>query len=145
MEYGLPPVAIVGNTFPVRRVLWTLGGNWNEDAKAWMLPAHTAAEGQRITDEVTAKAAARQVPAAAPVATTPTPKPAAPVQTAKPATVTKPAPVANKPTVTPGKLAPRLEALIKGTTLLLEAAKADGNDKMHTALYGALQIIEGAR
>ena len=140
---GLPPVAIRGNTFPVRRVLWTLGGNWMEDAKAWMLPAHSAPEGQRITDEVTAKAKAAAKPTPAPVA-----KPAAPVQTAKPTPApkapAKPATTA-KPTNAPGKLAPRLEALIKGTTLLMQAAKADGNDQMATALYGALQMIESAR
>jgi hypothetical protein len=146
-EQDLPPVAIRGNTFPVRRVLWTLGGAWNEDAKAWMLPAHTATEGQRITDEVTAKAAAKAAAKPAAPAPAPAAKPA-PVQTAKPAPVAAPAKatVANRPT-TPaaGKLQPRIDALVKGATLLRDAAKAENHDALVEALTTAMELIQAAR
>lgn len=41
-------VAITGNTYPVKDRLKALGGRWNADAKAWMIPADHAAEAQRL-------------------------------------------------------------------------------------------------
>lgn len=36
--------AITGNTFPFKAEIKALGGRWNADAKAWMVPDERAAE-----------------------------------------------------------------------------------------------------
>jgi hypothetical protein len=41
-------VAITGNTFPVKDAIKALGGRWNADAKAWMVPPAKAAEAQAL-------------------------------------------------------------------------------------------------
>lgn len=41
-------VAITGNTYPVKDALKALGGRWNADRKAWMVPADKAVEAQRL-------------------------------------------------------------------------------------------------
>jgi hypothetical protein len=35
-------VAVTGNTFPVKDQIKALGGRWNADQKAWMVPADKA-------------------------------------------------------------------------------------------------------
>ena len=41
-------VAITGNTYPVKDQLRALGGRWNADRKAWMVPAECATEAQKL-------------------------------------------------------------------------------------------------
>lgn len=41
-------VAITGNTFPVKDQLKALGGRWDADRKAWMVPAANAAAAQTL-------------------------------------------------------------------------------------------------
>ena len=49
--------AITGNTFPVKDQLKALGGTWNPDIKAWMVPSDKADEARRIVGAAPAKAA----------------------------------------------------------------------------------------
>lgn len=42
------PVAVSGNTYPVKDALKALGGRWNADRKAWMVPAAKADEAQAL-------------------------------------------------------------------------------------------------
>ena len=41
-------VAITGNTYPVKDQLKALGGRWDADRKAWMVPEAKAAEAQAL-------------------------------------------------------------------------------------------------
>ncbi|HCE10665.1 MAG TPA: hypothetical protein DEQ40_19055 [Oxalobacteraceae bacterium] len=41
-------VAITGNTYPVKDQIRALGGRWNPDTKAWMVPAAKASEAQKL-------------------------------------------------------------------------------------------------
>lgn len=41
-------VAITGNTYPVKEQLKALGGRWNADRKAWMVPADKATLAQSL-------------------------------------------------------------------------------------------------
>jgi hypothetical protein len=41
-------VAIKGNTFPVKDQLRALGGRWNPEDKAWMVPADKAEAAQKL-------------------------------------------------------------------------------------------------
>jgi len=82
-ENNLQMVAVTGNTFPIRGVLYALGGKWSKDAKAWMVPAHRAAEAQTLADKYAPK-----------------PKAEKPV-VAKVAKVAKPAPVKVETTASP--------------------------------------------
>ena len=41
-------IAITGNTYPVKDQLKALGGKWNADAKAWMVPAAKADEARAL-------------------------------------------------------------------------------------------------
>ena len=54
-QQKLPPVAVQGNTFPLRGVLWALGGIWNKDQRCYLMPAHTASEAQEIIDSYAAQ------------------------------------------------------------------------------------------
>lgn len=49
-------VAISGNTYPVKDQLRALGGRWNPDAKAWMVPAGKADEARALVSGAPAKA-----------------------------------------------------------------------------------------
>ncbi len=40
--------AVSGNTFPVKDQIKALGGRWNPDQKAWMVPDAKAAEAQAL-------------------------------------------------------------------------------------------------
>lgn len=42
MTQTMNAVAITGNTYPVRRELRDMGGEWDGTAKAWMVPADKA-------------------------------------------------------------------------------------------------------
>lgn len=48
-------VAITGNTYPVKDAIKTLGGRWNADRKAWMVPAAKADEAQALVAGAPAK------------------------------------------------------------------------------------------
>ena len=50
-------VAITGNTYPVKDQLKSLGGRWNADAKAWMVPLAKADEARKIVAGAGAKKA----------------------------------------------------------------------------------------
>ena len=50
-----PLIPITGNTFPIRKLLWVLGGTWNKETKCWELPMHTAKKGQEAADSITEK------------------------------------------------------------------------------------------
>jgi hypothetical protein len=41
-------VAIAGNTFPVKDQLRALGGRWNADRKAWMIPVEKVDEAKAL-------------------------------------------------------------------------------------------------
>lgn len=41
-------VAITGNTYPVKDELKALGGRWNADLKAWMVPADRADQARAL-------------------------------------------------------------------------------------------------
>lgn len=41
-------VAITGNTYPVKDQIKAIGGRWDADRKAWMVPADRADEARRI-------------------------------------------------------------------------------------------------
>jgi hypothetical protein len=41
-------VAITGNTYPVKEQIKALGGRWNADQKAWMVPAHKADAARKL-------------------------------------------------------------------------------------------------
>jgi hypothetical protein len=48
-------VAITGNTYPVKDALKALGGRWNADRKAWMVPADKADEARKLVEGAPAK------------------------------------------------------------------------------------------
>jgi len=56
-----PLVPITGNTFPIRKLMWVLGGTWNKETKCWELPMHTAKKGQEAADSITEKIAASKM------------------------------------------------------------------------------------
>lgn len=41
-------VAITGNTYPVKEQIKTLGGRWDADRKAWMVPADKAEAARKL-------------------------------------------------------------------------------------------------
>jgi len=41
-------VAITGNTYPVKEQIKALGGRWNADQKAWMIPADKADAARKL-------------------------------------------------------------------------------------------------
>ena len=43
-------IVITGNTYPVKEQLKALGGRWDADRKAWMVPADQATEAQALVD-----------------------------------------------------------------------------------------------
>ncbi len=69
---NLPYVDITGNTFPVKNVLFAMGGRWNKELKVQQVPQHRAVEAQTLADRFAPK-----------------PK-VAKVETVKPAKVSKP-------------------------------------------------------
>jgi len=44
MKMNIPRVPVVGNTYPVKDQLRAMGGTWNAEMKAWMVPADKAQE-----------------------------------------------------------------------------------------------------
>jgi hypothetical protein len=48
-------IPITGNTYPVKDKLKALGGIWNPDTKAWMIPKDKAEEAQKIMAAAPAK------------------------------------------------------------------------------------------
>lgn len=50
-------VAITGNTYPIKDALKALGGRWNADRKAWMVPADRAGEARSLVAGTPAKSA----------------------------------------------------------------------------------------
>jgi HJR/Mrr/RecB family endonuclease len=54
--------AIVGNTYPVKDQLRALGGRWNPDQKAWMVPADKAEEAKSLANGLSFGAAPKLPP-----------------------------------------------------------------------------------
>lgn len=54
-RYNVPFVALEGNTFAVRGLIWANGGKWDKEAKQWLVPAQVHEEVQKIVTEITAK------------------------------------------------------------------------------------------
>jgi hypothetical protein len=54
-ENKLGIVLVTGKTFPVRNVLYALGGTWNPQEKGYYMPAHTAEEAQAIVGQYAPK------------------------------------------------------------------------------------------
>ena len=52
-----PTVAITGNTFPVKDQLKAMGGRWNVETKAWMVPAEKAEEARKLVAGAPSKSA----------------------------------------------------------------------------------------
>jgi len=50
MANNLPMIAITGNTYPCKGVLYAMGGKWDKTAKCWMVPQHRAVEAQTIAN-----------------------------------------------------------------------------------------------
>lgn len=122
VQNNLPLVKIVGNTFPVKGLLFALGGNWNPQENAWMVPQHNAATAQIAANKFT-KGTAEYAAANPPKA----PKAQAAPKAAKPVQTSTAAPAKVAPTVhnTAANLKTRLEMLAKGAAALgkdLEAA-----------------------
>ncbi len=51
----LPYVKVTGRTFVVRKVLWTMGGDFDKANKCYMVPAHQAVEAQALVDRIGVK------------------------------------------------------------------------------------------
>ncbi len=49
---GIPYVKIPGRTFVVRKVLWTMGGDYSKADGCYMVPAHQAVEAQALVDRI---------------------------------------------------------------------------------------------
>ena len=106
---------VLGNSFPVKGVLYAWGGKWDGASKQWLVPAYKHAEAQTLVDGFTNGAK----PKAAPVVVAPAPvvRPV-PVRVVQPI-VTKPAKVKSKSTFrTP--LQKRFDALLAGMVLLAQ-------------------------
>ena len=150
---ALKPVVCV-NSWPLKGVFYSLGGQWDKALRQWCLPEHTHAEGQRIATEYDAKG-----PKAATVRSTPpqarpggnpqapalagmtplgmTPAPAAPTATPKPAKAVLKAKGAPKAAPLMDR---RLAALLTGAKAIL--ADLPATDARYAALYAAVQLIE---
>ena len=48
---NMKTVAIVGNTYPVKEKLKSIGAKWNADAKSWMIDEAKLSEAQKIVSE----------------------------------------------------------------------------------------------
>ncbi len=54
-QNNLPMVNITGNTFPVKNVLYAMGGRWNKELKVQQVPQHRAVEAQALADRFAPK------------------------------------------------------------------------------------------
>jgi hypothetical protein len=45
-----PPVALTGNTYPVKEALKALGAHWDQEQRAWLIHPDKAAHAQAIID-----------------------------------------------------------------------------------------------
>ena len=120
-QQNLPPVKVIGNTFPVKSVLWALGGNWSKEHNCFLMPAHTAQEAQSVIDGYAA---------AHPKVSKPKAEKPQPVKATVATPVSKPTPVAAiKGTATVATMCKRLANLGEITdtlvTDLLQAGMVD--------------------
>lgn len=88
----LPSLPVTGNTFPIKSLLWALGGTWDKEAKVWMVPQHNHTQAQAAANRFTKgtaehaaaetekaqERAAKQAQKQAAQASKPAPTPAAP-------------------------------------------------------------------
>jgi hypothetical protein len=134
---GKPLVAVTGDTFPVKGVLYAWGGKWNKDTKTWDVPAHKHAEAQQMLDD---RAAAKAKPVAkAPATVQSTPAPATPVKAAPKADLKQPKPVSGSK-AKPTSLESRIEFLLRGAEHILIDAKGTSAE---AALQGAIALMKG--
>ncbi len=110
---------VVGNSYPVKNVLYAWGGRWDGTAKTWLVPAYKHVEAQAMVDQHTKPVAATAAPA---------PKPA-PVVAPAPKPKAAPAKPVKKGYRTP--IQKRYDALLVGMELLLK-------DMPIGFVYGAL-------
>lgn len=139
LNNGKPLVAVHGDTFPVKGVLFAWGGKWNGLLKTWEVPAHKHAEAQKMLDD---RAAAKAKPVAkAPAAvqsTQPAPAPAKPATSAKPdLKVAKPI---SGSKAKPTSLESRIEFLLRGAEHILIDAKGTSAEP---TLQGAIALLKG--
>jgi hypothetical protein len=132
---GKPLVAVTGDTFPVKGVLYAWGGKWNKDTKTWDVPAHKHAEAQQMLDD---RAAAKAKPAAK-AAPTVQSTPAAPVK-AQPKADLKVAKPVSGSKAKPTSLESRIEFLLRGAEHILIDAKGTSAE---AALQGAIALMKG--
>ncbi len=103
---GRPWMPLAGNTFPVKGLLFCLGGKYDPATKSWSVPAHKREEAQAAVDKFTRPAK---------------PKPAAPAPT-----VAAPRPTMTPSTIPPTQLLDRAfieAAIVKMSTISPDHAK----------------------
>ena len=49
-QHSIPPVALSGNTYPVKEALKALGAHWDKEQRAWLIAASKAAHAQALID-----------------------------------------------------------------------------------------------
>jgi hypothetical protein len=54
-SHNLGFMPVTGRTFPLRKLLWVLGGKWDKEAKVQMIPAHNWKRAQEAVNAITAK------------------------------------------------------------------------------------------
>lgn len=116
---NLPMVPITGNTYPIKGLLYVMGGKWDSKTKTWSVPSHKAAEAQAAADKFARPVKTTSAPTAAPVTTVATPQNLAVANlnamTPRPAPVAAPKPVKGKTKGAPmSPLQKRLNALLTG-------------------------------
>lgn len=151
---NLSMVPVVGNAYPLKGALWTLGSMWDAERKILTVPTNTYKEAQGIIDAYNVahppKSKAAKVE---PVQTEAKPVEAAPVETAPAAKAPAPAApkAASKPTtikpVKPSILLDRINVLqrfIDGATKsLAEAGAAEAAERMAN-VTACLELVKEA-
>lgn len=64
-DHNIGFMPLTGRTFPVRKLLWVLGGKWDAENKVQMIPAHNWKRAQEVVNSVTAKVEANMAECAA--------------------------------------------------------------------------------
>jgi hypothetical protein len=147
---NLPMVAVIGNTFPIRGVLYAFGGKWDGKTKQWSVPSHKHAEAQAAADKFAKPTKA--IATAAPVPASPSPsqpQPASPSPTPlRPSTapINAPQKPAKGKTSTAAKspLQKRLAALLAGAEhVRIDAKDTAASGELFFAIEHIKKAIEG--
>lgn len=131
---GKPLVAIPGNTFIIRGLLYRLGGKWDGTTKVWSVPEHSSATAKRLAvEQEKPKAAANPaLPGMTPLGI-----PATPTATATKAVKTKVKPDEKLP---PTAMNRRLLALLTGAEHVLVDLKGTSAEG---TMHSVVQLLEG--